>query len=139
MEINPKLVEKKEENETKEEEKTSLPKEEWLAVEGQLSIDLYEDGDNLIIKSTIAGVKAEDLDITVEPDLITIRGERKKEEESTKNYFYQECFWGRFSRTLVLPYPIKPEATKASLKNGILTVILPKVIENKSTNVEIEN
>ncbi len=118
----------------------NLPKD-WLSedeINGQLSVDLYDAGDSLVIESTIAGVKPEDIDISVEPDLITIRGARKKEKEiNKKNYFYQECFWGSFSRTLVLPAPIQPDNVKANIKNGILIVVLPKA-EEKSATVKVK-
>jgi HSP20 family protein len=116
--------------------------EQWLPegdeVTGQLSVDLYDDGEALIVESTIAGVKPEDVDISVEPDLITIRGTRKRDKQvNKKNYFYQECFWGGFSRTMVLPVPVKPDGVKANIKNGILTVILPKAIE-RSANIKVK-
>jgi len=113
--------------------------ENWLAEEshGQLALDLYEQGENLIIESTIAGVKPENIDITVEQDLITIRGERKREETvSIKNYFYQECFWGKFSRTLVLPSPVDPERVRAEIKNGILKIVLPKSSEERAASLK---
>ena len=110
----------------KEEEST----EDWLPEEsqGQLSVDIYEDDDCLIIESMIAGVQAKDIDIITEPDLIVIRGSRSqvKNEKENLNYYYQECFWGKFSRTLILPCPIKPNDVKANFKNGILKIILPK-------------
>ncbi len=110
----------------KEEEST----EDWLPEEsqGQLSVDIYEDDDCLIIESMIAGVQAKDIDIITEPDLIVIRGSRSqvKNQKENLNYYYQECFWGKFSRTLILPCPIKPNDVKANFKNGILKIILPK-------------
>ncbi|MDD2646545.1 MAG: Hsp20/alpha crystallin family protein [Patescibacteria group bacterium] len=116
--------------------------EQWLPegdeITGQLSVDLYDGGDSLIVESTIAGVKPEDIDISVEPDLITIRGSRKRDKQiNKKNYFYQECFWGGFSRTMVLPTPVKPDGVRANIKNGILTVILPKAQE-KPTNIKVK-
>lgn len=128
-------VELKIEEKLKKKETAETIDEDWLKEEshGQLSIDLYEDEMNLVIESTIAGVKAEDIDITVEPDLITIRGERKKTHDvPAKNYFYQECFWGKFSRTLVLPFPIEPEKVRAEIKNGILKIVLPKKAESST-------
>ena len=107
--------------------------EEWLPEEtqGQLSVDIYEEDDCLIIESMIAGVQAKDIDIITEPDLIVIRGSRSKikEEKEDLNYYYQECFWGKFSRTLILPCPIKPNEVKANFKNGILKITLPKAEE----------
>ena len=99
-----------------------LAEEEWLAgrAEGQLVVDIYEREDCLVIISTIGGVKPSDIDITVEPDLIVIRGERKKPVSSELHCYMRECFWGKFSRTLVLPCPVKPDKAKAELKNGIL-------------------
>ena len=114
-------------------------KEEWLpdSGQGQLVVDVYERGNELVIESTIAGVGIDNIDVTVEPDLIVIRGERqKKEKPESVRYYYQECFWGKFARTLVLPCPVKPEQVKANLKNGILTIVLPKA-EEKNQSVEI--
>lgn len=130
-------IKQKEEKIKKKEE--AVP-EEWLpgGITGQLSVDLYDAGDSLILKSTVAGITPQEIDITVEQDLITIKGERKHEEKiERKNYFYQECFWGKFSRTLVLPLPIKPEGVRANIKNGILTIVLPKA-EEKKKNIEVE-
>ncbi|MDA2922675.1 Hsp20/alpha crystallin family protein [Patescibacteria group bacterium AH-259-L07] len=118
--------------------------EEWLpeSNQGQLVVDIYDDEEKniLVLQSTIAGVKSEALDITVEPDLIVIRGKREKEKiKESHHYYYQECFWGNFSRTLVLPVRIVPDKVKASLKNGILTVILPKAGEDKGgENIKVE-
>jgi HSP20 family protein len=123
----------------KQKKKIEVEEKEWpLQETGQLTIDLYETDDSLVIESPVAGVKPEDFEIIVESDLITIRGERKKtEKKDLKRYFYQECFWGKFSRTLVLPHPVKSEEVKATLKNGILTIILPKEKEKrKSVTVE---
>ena len=101
-------------------------------------VDIFERDNDIIVESTIAGINKEDIDITVESDLIVIRGERKQNtEDESKNYYLQECFWGKFSRTLVLPYPVKSDKVKANLKNGILTVILPKT-EEKDQNIEVE-
>ena len=108
--------------------------------EGQLSVDVYQTKDNIVIKSTIAGVKPEDIDIAIDNDMITVRGERK-EEESVKDddYFYQECYWGSFSRSVVLPMEVKPDEAEASLKNGVLTVVLPKAKKNKSVAVKVKS
>ncbi len=135
----PKKKKSKDKKELIQKRKEEIKQEDWLPDygQGQLVVDVYEKGDELIIESTIAGVSVDDIDITVEPDLIVIRGERKKKAGSkSRRYYYQECFWGKFSRTLVLPEPVKPEKVKASLKNGILIIILPKA-EEKSQNIEI--
>jgi HSP20 family protein len=117
-------------------------KEDWAESEpedGQLSVDVYQTKDSVVIKSTIAGVKPEDVDISIENDVITIRGERKQESEvKDDDYFYQECYWGSFSRSIVLPVEVKSDETNASLKNGVLTVVLPKEKKSKSVAVKVK-
>ncbi len=116
--------------------------QDWLEAgyEGQLSVDVYQTEDNLIIKSTMAGVKPEDLDITINNDLVTIRGTRHQDKEiKPEDYFYQECYWGGFSRSVILPVEVKAEAAEANLKNGVLTLILPKAERGKSVSVEVED
>jgi len=108
--------------------------------EGQLSVDVFQTRDSLIIKSTIAGVKPENIDISIDNDVLTIRGERQMEEKTeVTDYFYQECYWGGFSRSVVLPIEIKADEVEASIKNGFLTVILPKVKKNKSVAVKVKS
>lgn len=114
--------------------------EEWMSdFEGQLNIDMYQTKDNVIIKSTIAGVKPEDIDITVANDMVTIRGARKKEEQIAQDdYFYQECYWGNFSRSVIIPVDIDSEQIEADLKDGILTVIIPKAAKAKTKKVKVK-
>lgn len=122
------------------EQETKNENEDWLAeYEGELNIDMYQTKDNVIIKSTIAGVKPEDLDITIANDMVTIRGERKREEKIEQgDYFYQECYWGGFSRSVILPVDIDSEGVEADLKDGILTVILPKAAKAKTKKIRVK-
>lgn len=133
--INTKRAESDEESDfaNMAEETTILPKEnlnkDWMEEDfsGQLAVDVYQANDNIVIKSTIAGVKPEDIDISINNDMVTIRGTRKKDEEVTdENYFYRECYWGGFSRSIILPCEIKADKVEAILKNGVLTIIMPK-------------
>ncbi len=106
--------------------------------EGQLTIDVYQTDDDIIIKSTIAGVNPEDLDVSINNDMITIKGERKFEDEvSEDNFYYQECYWGSFSRSVVLPVDVVAEKIEASLKNGILTIKLPKADTNRTKKIKV--
>lgn len=106
--------------------------------EGQLTIDVYQTDDSIVIKSTIAGVKPEDLDVSINNDMVTIKGERKTEEKvGAENYYYQECYWGSFSRSVVLPVDIISEKAEAALKNGILTIRLPKADTNKVKKIQV--
>lgn len=115
---------------------------EWLdkgGADGQLSVDVFQTPDNIIIKSTIAGVKPEDIDIAIDNDMVTVRGSRRQEEEiKEEDYFYQECYWGGFSRSVVLPVEVKAEEAQAILKNGVLTLILPKAQKAKSIAVKVK-
>lgn len=106
--------------------------------QGELALDVYEDQDNLIIKSTIAGVKPEDLDIALSDDEITISGQRQKSGEiSEENYYYQECYWGSFSRTLKLPLEVDADEAQADLKDGILIITIPKASKTKVKKVRV--
>ena len=106
--------------------------------EGQLTIDVYQTDSDIVIKSTIAGVKPEDLDVSINNDMLTIRGERKNDEQvMEENYYYQECYWGSFSRSVILPIDVVADKIEASMKNGILTVRMPKADNNKSKQIQV--
>ncbi|HEY4524125.1 MAG TPA: Hsp20/alpha crystallin family protein [Candidatus Paceibacterota bacterium] len=106
--------------------------------EGQLTIDVYQTSNFIVIESTIAGVKPEDLDIDITNESVTIKGSREKEEKISDNdYIYQECYWGRFSRSVILPQEVDPEAAEASMKNGILTIKLPKLDRHRAKKLKV--
>jgi HSP20 family protein len=124
------------ENGFREEPRSALPQQE--DGEGQLTIDVYQTENDIVIKSTIAGVKPEDLDVSINNDMITIRGQRKQEEEVTQdNYYYQECYWGGFSRSVILPVDVLADKVEASMKNGILTIRLPKADNTKTKKIQV--
>lgn len=107
--------------------------------EGQLTVDVYQDGDDIVVESAIAGVRENDIDVHIANDAVTIRGKReKKHEVKTKDYFYQECFWGQFSRTVILPAEVDPEKSTATLKNGILVVRMPCFAKAKSKKLKVK-
>ncbi len=106
--------------------------------EGQLTIDVYQTETEIVIKSTIAGVKPEDLDVSISNDMLTIKGERKNEEVvEDNNYYYRECYWGSFSRSVVLPMDVLADKIDAMLKNGILTIRLPKADITKTKKIQV--
>lgn len=106
--------------------------------EGQLTIDVYQTETEIVIKSTIAGVKPEDLDVSISNDMLTIKGDRKNEEMVDDNsYYYRECYWGSFSRSVVLPMDVLAEKIDAMLKNGILTIRLPKADITKTKKIQV--
>lgn len=117
---------------------TATSNDPMVDSEGQLTIDVYQTDDDIVIKSTIAGVKPEDLDVNINNDMVTIRGERTQDEEiDSENYYYQECYWGPFSRSVILPIEIITEKAEASMKNGILTLRLPKADATKSRKIQV--
>ncbi len=119
----------------------NMPEENFASAdssEGQLTIDVYQTENDIVIKSTIAGVKPEDLDVSINNDMVSIRGERKNDEQVPEgNYYYQECYWGSFSRSVILPVDVLSEKSEASMKNGILTIRLPKADINKSKKIQV--
>lgn len=121
--------------------KKPMTEENFLSAdnsEGQLTIDVYQTENDIVIKSTIAGVKPEDLDVSINTDMVTIRGERKTEEVvNEENYYYQECYWGAFSRSVILPVDVLADKAEASMKNGILTIRLPKADTTRTKKIQV--
>lgn len=107
--------------------------------EGQLSIDVFQTPDSLVVKSTIAGVKPGDIDISINNDMLTIRGQRQIQEKiSEENYLIKECYWGGFSRSIILPLEVEVEKVEAALDNGVLTIILPKAKSAKQFSIKVK-
>lgn len=128
--------------ETLTEETEPVKEKSWLeeaeTEEGQLTIDVYQTDQDIVIRSTIAGVKSEDIDISINNDMVTIRGKRIKDEQvSAENYYYQELYWGTFSRSVILPVEVDPDKTKATIKNGVLTIRLPKSEKTKVKKINV--
>jgi len=126
----------------KNDTKDILPENDWMRendFEGQLAIDSYQNDDSVIIKAPIAGVNPEDLEISISDDSITIKGQRREEKEITRdNYLCQECYWGSFTRTYNIPIAVDSEKAKASLKNGILLVVIPKLEKSKRKIIKVK-
>src|SRR3989338_6249341 len=114
--------------------------QEWAPeYEGQLTVDVYQTKDDVVIQTIVAGVKSDDIDITIANDKVTIEGERKKPVDvPVEDYFYQECYWGPFSRSIVLPVDVDMDNVDAKLKDGILTVILPKAAKAKVKKIQVK-
>jgi len=107
--------------------------------EGRLTVDVYQTDDEIIIQSAVAGVSVDDLEINITNESVSIRGERQRTDTvDEKNYFYQECFWGRFSRVIILPQEVDPEKSHAALKNGVLTIRLPKMERQKAKKIKVK-
>ena len=107
--------------------------------EGQLTIDLYQTADEIVLESPIAGVKPEDLDIAITSESVTIKGKREKDKRiKDEDYFYQECYWGRFARSIILPQEVDAEKSEAAIKNGVLIIKLPKLNRQRSKKIKVQ-
>lgn len=115
--------------------------DEWdeeEAVPGQLAIDVYETKEKLIVKARTAGVNRNDLDVSISDNTLSIHGTMNSGyEEDVENYHLQECYWGEFSRSFVLPVQVKEDEIEANLKDGVLTVSFTKVKQDTVKKIEI--
>lgn len=118
-------------------DKTDNKQENWSGPEGQLSVDVYQTKDDLIIQSAIAGIKPNAIEISLEKDVIIIRGKREKPNNEEGDYFTKECYWGKFSREIILPVEIDTDKIKATMENGIMTIRIPKIFRQKKRKIVV--
>lgn len=105
----------------------------------QLTVDVYQNDSDIMIRALVAGVRPEDLDIAITRDMVTIQGKRIDQKEvSDDGYVYRELYWGAFARTVVLPAEIDVDAAEASEKHGLLTLKLPKINKNRQTKLKVK-
>lgn len=105
----------------------------------QLTVDVYQNDSDIMIRALVAGVRPEDLDIAITRDMVTIQGKRVDQKEvSEDGYVYRELYWGAFARTIVLPAEIDVDSAEASEKHGLLTLKLPKINKNRQTKLKVK-
>jgi HSP20 family protein len=123
--------------------KETQTQDEWIeesVEEGQLTVDVYQTPNDIVIKTIVAGVKPEDLDISISRDMVTIKGKREESREAgTDDYFHKELYWGAFSRTILLPEEIDVEAAEASERHGLLSIKLPKIDKRRQTKLRVRS
>ena len=108
--------------------------------EGELAVDVYQTNDSIVIQAMVAGVASEDLSVSVTREMVTIKGRREAPKGiADENYFYQELYWGAFSRTILLPAEVEAEEVEATERHGLLTVKLPKIDKTKIQTVKIKS
>lgn len=126
-------------NETKPQakpQKHALPQDE----EGQLTVDVWQTPEDIVVQAIVGGVKPEDLDVAVTRDMVTLRGKREKQREISGNdYFYQELYWGAFSRSILLPQEVDADDAEATIKNGLLTIRMPKLDKARISKLKVKN
>ena len=128
-------------DETPEATGAPIAEDEWdedETVPGQLAVDVYETREKLVVKARTAGVNKNDLDVSISDNQLTIKGTLSSgTEEGVENYFLQECYWGEFSRSIVLPVPVKEDEIEAVLKDGVLTISFAKVKQDTVKKIQV--
>ncbi len=121
---------------------TQAPAENWIEEEereGELTVDVYQTAEFIIIKAMIAGVRPEDLDISITRDMVTIKGRREEEKNIRgEDYFAQELYWGAFSRTITLPTEVDVDESEAVEKHGLLILKLPKLDKKRQSKLKVK-
>jgi HSP20 family protein len=108
-------------------------------IEPTPSVDIYEEGDNIILKSEMPGMTKEDIEVNLTDDTITLSGEKKKEEkEEKKDYYSLERSFGSFKRSFALPSEVQSDKAKASFKDGVLKITIPKSEAKKKKEKKIK-
>lgn len=118
-----------------------ISSQDWSQTTSELSvpIDMYETGDHIVVKSALPGVKAEDVEVNIDDNRLTIEGEFKTEDEQEKgDVYYQEQRYGHFRRSVQIPRNINTDDIEAEFEDGILKVKLPKLEESKTKRIDIK-
>lgn len=142
-----------EEIETRPLEKAFSPKikitgnNDWLTEEepaveevGELSVDVYQTDSDIVIQAMIAGVKSEDLNVSITREMVNIEGRRHKASDvEGDGYFIKELYWGSFSRKILLPCEVEPSESEAYEKNGLLTLRMPKIDKERTQKIKVRS
>lgn len=108
--------------------------------EAELSIDVYQTPTDIVVQTMVAGIKPEDLELSIARDIVTIRGKREENRNiDEENYFTKELYWGKFSRTISLPAEVEPEEVEATEKHGLITIKIKKVDKEKKNTVKVKS
>jgi HSP20 family molecular chaperone IbpA len=117
-----------------------IEEEEPEMEEGELSVDVYQTATEIIIEAMVAGVKPEDLHLSITRDMVTIKGRRDGNTQiSHDDYFYKELYWGSFTRTILLPHEVEIEEAEAVEKHGLLIIRLPKLDKARQTKLKVKS
>lgn len=118
-----------------DEESTEMEDEE-----GQLTVDVYQTANEIVVQTMVAGVEPQHLSVTITHEMITIRGKREAPRGIDEDkYITRELYWGSFSRTIEFPQEIEPDEAEAVEKNGLLTIKLPIINKQKQTVLKVKS
>ena len=108
--------------------------------EAELAVDVYQTPTDIIVQTFVAGVRPDDLELSISRDMVTIVGKREEHRNiDESNYFTKELYWGKFSRTISLPQEIEPEEVEATERQGLLTVRLQKIDKDKKNTIKVKS
>lgn len=108
-------------------------------VEGQLPVDVHQTQSEIVIRAFVAGVRPDELSISISRDMVVLEGSRmEREQVSESDYFTRELFWGSFTRSILLPQEIDVDNSVASAKDGLLTIIMPKLDKARQTKLRVK-
>jgi HSP20 family protein len=111
-----------------------------MELDGELTVDVYETPSEIVIKTMVAGVRPEDLDIQITRDMVTVKGRRESERLiREEDYLHRELYWGSFSRSISLPVEVEIEEAEAIEKHGLLIIKLPKLDKSRQTKLKVKN
>lgn len=115
------------------------PTVEEDAAAGQLPVDVYQTPSEIVIRTFIAGVRPDDMNVSISRDMVVIEGSRDAHQDiPDSDYFHQELFWGSFARTILLPEEIDVDTASAGAKDGLLTLVLPKLDKARQTKLRVK-
>jgi len=113
--------------------------EEEHVESGQLPVDVYQTPNEIVIRTFIAGVRPDEINVSISRDMVVIEGSRDAAESIADNdYFHQELFWGAFARTILLPQEVDVDGSTAGAKDGLLTLVLPKLDKARQTKLRVK-
>lgn len=117
-----------------------FPEEREEEEEGQLTVDVYQTDNDIFIEAMVAGIRPDDISISISRDAVTIKGKRERRvHERSRDYFFNELYWGAFTRTILLPEEIIPEESEATEKHGLLTLRLPKIDKKRQLKLNVKS
>jgi len=107
--------------------------------EGQLPVDVYQTPNEIVIRAFVAGVRPDELNVSISRDMVVIEGSRDERDSVVdSDYFTRELFWGSFSRTILLPQEVDVDNSSAGAKDGLLSIILPKLDKARQTKLRVK-
>lgn len=110
----------------------------WIKKDGELAVDIYETENDIVIMAPVGGISRDEIEIITEKDMVIIKGNRERKEcDEIKNFYSKECFFGPFSREIILPEETDPSRIKANLESGILIIKAPKIEREKRRKINI--